>query len=74
MGTVTWINAHTPSPLLHFTWMVAYWNDLNTGHATCSGECGIAYMNRNEDFDIDWEIADGEDDINCCIVCEKVYE
>jgi hypothetical protein len=73
--SITWINANlSPVPQIGDTWLVAYWNDLITGFATCSSSCGGEFISRNQDFQIDWEIADGEDEINCCAVCQKVYE
>ena len=54
--------------------MVAYWNDINTGCATCSSECGGEFIIRNQDFEIEWEPVEDEDEITHCTVCRKVYE
>ena len=62
------------TPQLRILWMVAYWNDLNTGCATCSSECGGEFIIRNQDFEIEWEPVEDEDEITNCTVCRKVYE
>jgi hypothetical protein len=58
---------------LKLGWLVAYWNDLTTGMATCSGECGDEFIKRNADFQVEWEPVDEFDEIKNCVICEKGY-